>query len=195
MPLIFSDAVHSSVLQGRADLEIIEGLQSEVPIHASDLQRQNGSFDRFENHLTNAHQIFGWISGSPWVTNCRNWTMVCLKDDKSMPWHFFRSVSGQSVMQLGTHSCPFSLVQPNTSFGQGFMRDNVRCMWQATSVLSQGPKVTLSTGPAKAGRVIKESNRGESRSWKGKTGKTIEDEQKMNLLISHQVVEMRIDEA
>lgn len=83
-----------------------------------------------------------------------------------MPWHFFRSVSSQSVMQLGTdsHSCPFSLVQPNTSFGQGLMRDNVRCMWQATSVLSQGPKVTLSTGPAKAGRVTKESNRGESRS-------------------------------
>lgn len=40
----------------------------------------NVSFDRFENHLTNPHQTFGWISGSPWVTNCRNWTMVYLKD-------------------------------------------------------------------------------------------------------------------
>lgn len=129
-------------------MEIIEGLQSEVPV-----------LQRIMYHLTDSKitspiltRLLGGFQGhhgSP-IAEIEQWFT------SRMQLHAiaFLPLSGQSVMRLGTvgtHSCPFSLVQHNTSFGQGLMRDNVRCMWQATSVLSQGPKVTLSTGPAKAG--------------------------------------------
>ena len=71
-----------------------------------------------------------------------------------MPSHFFRYQVSQScnlvpLVPIHAHlvcyvCCNLTLVLVKD------WCDNGRCMWQATSVLSQGPKVTLSTGPAKA---------------------------------------------
>lgn len=76
----------------------------------------------------------------------------------------FLPLSGQSVMQLGTvgtHSCPFSLLcllQPNTSFGQGLMR---QCALYVAGHFSPftGPQGDIVNRPSK-GRVNHEVERG-----------------------------------